>query len=82
MDQHTLATTDGRRWAMEIKEVAALQKAVVGWRVMFGEIVSQIISSLAPVDSKLVLCNSVPDPVETHVNGFGATLLDSSIGNA
>jgi hypothetical protein len=34
------------------------------------------------VDDKVALCHSIPDPVKSHVNGFGAALFDGAISNA
>ena len=49
---------------------------------MFGEVVGQIVGTAAPVDKELALVDAVSDPVEAHVNGFGATLFDSVVCNA
>jgi hypothetical protein len=35
-----------------------------------------------PVDKELAFGDAVFDPVEAHVNGFGATLFDSVVGYA
>jgi hypothetical protein len=37
---------------------------------------------LPPVDGELALCNTIADPIEAHVNGFGASLFDSTVGDA
>ena len=50
--------------------------------MMLGEVVGQVVGSPLPQDGELPLGNSVPDPVEAHVNGFGSALLDGVIGNA
>ena len=51
--------------------------------VMFGEVVGFIVVfAPAPIDVKLALLHTVLDPIETHVNGFGASLFDSIIGNS
>jgi hypothetical protein len=34
------------------------------------------------VDDKLALGDSVPDPIKTHINGFGAALFDGAVCNA
>ena len=36
----------------------------------------------APVDVKLTLANAIADPIETHVNSFGAFLFDRVVGDA
>jgi hypothetical protein len=50
--------------------------------MVFREVVSQVGGSAFPVDKELALADAVADPIEAHVNGFGALLLDSVIGNA
>jgi hypothetical protein len=50
--------------------------------MMFGEIVSEIVGAAVPMDNEVALGNPIPNPVEAHVNGFVATLLDSTICNA
>jgi hypothetical protein len=37
---------------------------------------------LAPVDNKLLLLDAIADPIESHVNGLGATLFNSVVDNA
>jgi hypothetical protein len=49
---------------------------------VLGEVVSKVIGPLPPVDGELALCNTIADPIEAHVNGFGASLFYGSIGNA
>ena len=51
-------------------------------RVMLGEIVSEIVSPSFPMNDELALCDSVPDPIEAHVNCFGTLLFDGGIGDA
>ena len=48
-------------------------------RVMFCVIVGQIGYAWLPVDEELAAAGVVPDPVEAHVNGFGALLFDGVI---
>ena len=50
--------------------------------MMFGEIVGAVRVAFAPINLKLALADAVADPIETHVDGFGAFLLDSVSGNA
>ena len=49
---------------------------------MFGEVISQIVRTTAPVNDEIALGNAIAHPVKTHIHGFGATLLDSVISNA
>ena len=39
-------------------------------------------SALAPCDGELTLTDAVADPMETHVDGFGAVEFDAIIGHA
>jgi hypothetical protein len=55
---------------------------MVHGRVMFGEIVSQIVAAFAPVDVELALDSAVLEPIKAHVDGFGAALFDSVINDA
>ena len=48
---------------------------VMGWRMMFGEVVGQVFYSLFPIYSELFLCHAIPEPVESHIPGFGSVLL-------
>ena len=48
---------------------------------MLGEIIGIIILARAPVDEKLTLVNSVPDPVEAHVHCSGSSEFASLVGN-
>ena len=48
-------------------------------RVMFCVIVGQIGYSGLPVDEELAAAGAVADPVEAHVDGFGALLFDGVI---
>ncbi len=67
---------------MKIEKVPGPHLAVMSGRVMFSEVVSQIVSAAAPVDKELALGDAVSDPVEAHVDGFGAALFDGVVGNA
>jgi hypothetical protein len=51
-------------------------------RIVFGEVVSQIVRTTAPMDNEVALGNLILNPIEAHVNGFGATLLYSSVCDA
>ena len=48
-------------------------------RVMFFVIIFQIGYSWLPVDEELAADGAVADPVEAHVDGFGALLFDGVI---
>ena len=50
--------------------------------MMFGEVVRSIFICFTPVDAELDLVDAVTDPVEAHIDGFGAALLDSVIEHA
>jgi hypothetical protein len=66
---------------VKIEKVPGPHLAVMSERVMFSEIVRQIVSAAAPVDKELALGNAVSDQVEAHVDGFGAALFYSVVGN-
>ena len=50
--------------------------------MVLGDIVSLVFGSRSPVDDELLLADAIVDPVETHVDGLGAFLLDLAIGEA
>jgi hypothetical protein len=50
-----------------------------GW-VLFGEIITQVVGALAPVDKKLILTGLILYPIETHVHGFGFALGNCAVG--
>jgi hypothetical protein len=52
-----------------------------GW-VMFGEIITQVVGALAPVDKKLLLLDLILYPIKTHVHGFGFALANGAVGDA
>jgi hypothetical protein len=45
---------------------------VVGGWVVLGEVVGEVVCALLPVHGELSLANSVLDPIEAHVHGFGS----------
>ena len=49
---------------------------------MFGKIISSVQNSSFPVDVELSLAHPVADPIEAHVDGFGAFLFDGVVGNS
>ena len=50
--------------------------------MMLGEVVSPIVTSFLPVDNEMALTNAISNPVEVHVDGLRAELLDCVIGDA
>ena len=50
-------------------------------QVLFFVIVGQIGYAWLPVDKELAAAGAVKDPVEAHVDGFGALLFDGVIYN-
>ena len=56
--------------------------AVVGWRMVLGEIIGEIISALLPMDAKLALSDTIAYPIESHVNGPRSALFDGVVGNS
>jgi hypothetical protein len=56
--------------------------AVVGGRVVLGVVITVVVSPRAPVDKELALAGPVLDPIESHVDGFGAFLFDGVIGKS
>ena len=55
---------------------------VMGGRMMLGQVVSFVGGAGSPVNDELVLEDSVPDPVEAHVDGFAALVLDGPVGKS
>lgn len=51
-------------------------KTMVIWRVMFGEIISEIGRSRSPVYYKSLLINTIYDPVEIHIHCFSTFEFD------
>lgn len=47
---------------------------MVGSGVMFGEVITEVVSSFTPVYEELVLFDAILDPVKSHVHRFGLTL--------
>jgi len=54
---------------------------MVGCQVMLSEVICFVGSAQSPKDIILALANMIMDPVEMHVNGLGALLLDVVVGN-
>jgi hypothetical protein len=67
----------------EVEEIFGSHNFVMGGWVVFGDIVCKILVAWVPmIDLKLFLLNSVFEPVETHVKGFGAFLTDKRCENS
>ena len=63
-------------------EVARADASVTSGSVMLGEVVDMIVGTSFPVYKKLTLAHTVADPIKSHVNGFGALLLDGAVDDA
>ena len=55
---------------------------VVHCWMVFVEVFRSIFVCFTPVDAEVALEDAVTDPGEAHIDGFGAALLDSVIGDA
>jgi hypothetical protein len=63
-------------------EVQGADAFVMGWWMVFCEVVGQVGGSGGPVDDKLFFVHMVLDTEKVHVNGTGALLFYGIIGNA
>ena len=52
---------------------------MVCWGMMFGEIICFVGVTRFPVDAELFLFDSVPQPIISHVDGFGTFLFDGVV---
>ena len=50
--------------------------------MMFSKVISNVLTAWCPIDAKLALVHTVADPIEAHVNGFGADLFDGAVHDA
>jgi hypothetical protein len=50
--------------------------------MMFRKVVGLVEAALFPKDNELALTDTVTNPVEAHVNGFGSFLFNRIVGNA
>ena len=50
-------------------------------RKMLGKIIGKIVDAFFPMHDELSEADSVANPIEAHVNGFGLFLLDCVIDN-
>ena len=63
-------------------EINTADSFVMEATVVFGWVVSEIVEPWLPVNIEHTLADSVTQPVESHVHGFGLLLLDGVVGNA
>ena len=54
---------------------------VCGW-MMLSKKIGPIGNTAAPINVELTLANAIANPIETHVNSFGAFLFDRVVGDA
>ena len=50
--------------------------------MVFGKIIGAVGVARLPKDVKLSLSDTIPDPIEAHVDGFRLFLFDGVIGDA
>ena len=50
--------------------------------MMFREVISLVENAFFPIDEELFLADAVAGPIKSHVDGFGAFLLNGVIGDA
>ena len=51
-------------------------------RVVLGSVVGKVARTGFPFDEELAFADAVLEPVETHVDGFGAALFDGLVEDA
>jgi len=72
------------QWRREddgIEQLPGVHEAMMGWGVMLGKVVSQIVGATAPMDKELLLLDVIADPIKAHVNGLGTPLPDGVIND-
>ena len=74
--QHTLTLQTG------CGEIEGSHCSVVGWSMVFGDVICKVSCSRLPVDGELALIDAVPEPVESHVDGLGPLLFHCSCEDA
>ena len=62
--------------------VGAANSELVCFGVVLGEIVGEVGAATFPENDELALGNSILEPVELHVDCFGADLFDTFVGDA
>jgi hypothetical protein len=55
---------------------------VVGWWVVFGEVITMVGFAASPSDTELVLFDPVLNPIELHIHGFGMLEFGAFVGKA
>ncbi len=63
-------------------EVPGAHASMMGGCMVLGEVIGIVFETTAPVDDELAVGDAVFNPVETHVDGFGAALFDGIVGNS
>ena len=63
-------------------EVDRADTTMVGASVVLGWVVAQVCGSWCPTELELVLVDSIFNPVEAHVNGFGTFLFEIAVDDA
>ena len=63
-------------------EIDRAHLLVVSGCKVFGKVVNIVVGTMVPVDAELALADTIADPVEAHVNGFGAALFDCVIDDS
>jgi hypothetical protein len=67
---------------VNFKQVAWAHQFMMGWGMVLGEVVGEIVFTGRPMNYELVLLDSVADPLKAHVDGFWATLFNRFIDDA
>ena len=67
---------------MEVKKITRVHEMVMSRRMMFGEVVGQVVSTMAPENMKITIRNTVTNPVKMHVHSLGAMLTNHVIDDA
>jgi hypothetical protein len=53
---------------MKFKQVTRSHQFVMGWGMVLGEVIGEIVFTGTPMNNELALLDSIADPVESHVN--------------
>ena len=62
--------------------VGGSDESVVRRRMMLGELVTEVGSAGFTLREELLLAFLILDPIEAHVNSFGALLFNGAVGKA
>lgn len=60
-------------------DIVTTDSSVVGWWVMFCEVVGAILGRWFPLEMEICVCLLILQPIVPHVDGFGASLLDGLV---